>query len=155
MRFVFVCFLDSFCQIVVVGRGGADIVEQFRDLEFGCSFFFCGQFLDRLACGLKLGLFRGTCNVQLNCGFDFGVQDDGDVMQAQVFDRAAQNDLFAVDGEAFGCSNVCRVTGRNRTVKRTRIGGGADDDELLTVKLVGQCFGFFFVSRFCASSWAF
>ena len=59
-------------QIVIVGRGRADIVEQFGDFEFGGGFFFGGQFLDRLARRLKLGLFGRTCNVQFDCALTSG-----------------------------------------------------------------------------------
>jgi len=43
--------------VVVVRRGGTDVVEQFRDLEIGGGLLFGGQFPDRLAGRLNLGLF--------------------------------------------------------------------------------------------------
>ena len=119
LSFRFVVFLrfNSFGQIFVIIRGRADIVEQFRDFELCCGFFFRGQFLDRFACGLKFGLFNGTCDVQLNGRFDFGVQIDCYIVQAQIFDRVAQNDLLAVDCETFGCCSVGCVTCCDRTVQ--------------------------------------
>ncbi len=44
-------------RVVIILTGRADIVEEFRDLEFGCGFLFGSQFLDGLAAGLQLGFF--------------------------------------------------------------------------------------------------
>ncbi len=42
LRFVCVVFLclNGVGQIIIIVRGRADIVEEFRDLELGCGFFF-------------------------------------------------------------------------------------------------------------------
>ena len=44
--------------------GGAHFVEQFGDFEIGFGFGFGGEFLDRLARGLKFGFFDRTRDVQ-------------------------------------------------------------------------------------------
>ena len=51
---------SGFGQCLVFGRGCADVVEEFLDFEFRGGFLFGGQFLDRLAGRLKLGLFGRT-----------------------------------------------------------------------------------------------
>ncbi len=61
-------------QRLFVQTGGADIVEQLGDLEFRGGLFLGGQFLDRLAGGLKFGLFGGAGDVQRDIDLDLGVQ---------------------------------------------------------------------------------
>jgi hypothetical protein len=67
----------------------ADIVEQFGDLEFRGGLFLGGQFLDRLAGGLKLGLFGERATFSDRPRRPRGA---GSRVQAQFLDRTASQD---------------------------------------------------------------
>jgi hypothetical protein len=83
--------------VEVVELRGADIVEKLGDLEFRGGLFLGGQFLDRLARGLKLGLFGRAGDVQDDVHVDLGVQVHVHGVQAQFLDRTAERDLLAVE----------------------------------------------------------
>ena len=107
------------------------------------SFFFRSKFLDRLAGRLQLGLFGRAGDVQLDGDHDLGVQVHLDLVQAQFLDGLTDHDLFAVDRETFlGGDGGC-VTGGDRAIQVAAVGGRANHDELLSIELVAQGFGFF------------
>ena len=60
--------------VLVVARGGADVVEELGDLELGRGFGFGGEFLDRLARGLQFGFFGRAGDVQADLDRHFRVQ---------------------------------------------------------------------------------
>ena len=72
-------------------------------------------------------------------------------MQAQLFDRTDQSDLFAIDTEAAGGCDFHRIARCHRAIKSPRIRGRSKHDELLSIQARGQIFRFFLgfqVARF-------
>ena len=63
-------------------------------------------------------------------------------VQAQLFDRAGQCHLFAVNREAIRRGGFGRVAGGDRAVKRAGVRGRADHDKLLTSELFAHLVGF-------------
>jgi hypothetical protein len=111
-----------------------------------------GQRFERVFIGAVNGLGRGqilasrlalcfvgrTGDIERDPGFDFGVQDNVDLMHADRLDRLFQIDLVTADAEAFGGQEVGNVAGRDRSVKLTGFAGRTDDDEILAVKAFGH-----------------
>jgi hypothetical protein len=127
---------------IAFDRRAADIVEQFGDLEFGFGLCLGGKLLDRLARSLKLGLFGGAGDVDADRDLDLGVKRHRDRVQTQFLDRPVEHDGPAVDREARGGGGLGDVARRDRAIERARIGGGADQDELLAVERAGLGGGF-------------
>ena len=64
-------------------------------------------------------------------------------MQAQLFDRTDQSDLFAIDTEAAGGCDIHRIARRHRTIKSPRVRGRSKHNELLSIQACSQIFRFF------------
>ncbi len=71
------------------------------------------------------------------------MQDDADIVDAQLFHRLVQNDLAAGDGKATFSHQFGDIAAVNRPVERACVRGGADGDELLSIHLFGDGFGLF------------
>jgi len=94
------------------------------------------------ALGLALGFFRRTGNVEFDREFDFSMQVQGDLVQADSLDRGVQLDLVTADVEAFGSQDFNDVTSSYRTVELAGFASRTDDDEGLAAESVGNGLGF-------------
>ena len=72
---------------------------------------------------------------------DFSMESDAHVVQAERLDRAVEQDLTALDGEAAFAHHGGNVAGRHRAVKLTGIAGLAQHDEALPLQLCSDGFG--------------
>ena len=73
---------------------------------------------------------------------DFRVQNNANLLKADKFESAIQNNLTLVDGHAFGGRGFCDVARGNRTVELTAVASGPDYGNHQTLKLLGNLFGF-------------
>jgi hypothetical protein len=71
----------------------------------------------------------------------FRVQVDGNLVEAECLDRCVQHNLVAVNGVALDGKLLGNVAGGNRTVELAHFASLTDDDDDLTVKLLGNAAG--------------